>query len=192
MTEENKPKPYVTIRTMLWRSRELKPFFLESIDTIEEYGCRIIYVATEDRNDSWSYTTGVYETSGKPEIITVGLRMETAKAALNEAVRRMRRGVDLTQGRHNNIIGAVDAEFRAINPRWLHHLMLHTNWFYEGRDVPVLQLIFPDLQNRFPGEPNFDERFIQPVLSGEIKPGSLEYEFWKAQGAPGSDPPLLN
>lgn len=192
MTEENKPKPYVTIRTMLWRTRELKPFFAESIDTIEEYGCRIIYVATQNKNDSWSYTTGVYETCGKPEIITVGLRMETAKTALNEAVQRLRQGVDLTQGRQTEIIGSVDVEFRAVDPRWREHLMLHTEWFYEGRDVPVLQLIFPDLQNRFPGEPDFDERFTQPILSGGIKHGSLEYTFWKAQGASDSPPPLLN
>ena len=192
MTEENKPRPYITERTRMWRSRDLKPFFVNSIDDIEKFGCRIIYVGTDNPNDSWSYTTGVYDNCAKPEIITVGLRMETAKAALNEAVRRQRQGADLTQGRHVEIIGNADVEFRAVDPRWREHLMLHTEWFYEGKDVPVLQLIFPDLENRFPGEPKFDERFTQPILSGGIRHGSLEYEFWKAQGKPDSPPPLLN
>lgn len=40
---------------------------------------------------------GVYNTAGQPEIITAGLRERTALVLLNEAGKRLREGVDLTQ-----------------------------------------------------------------------------------------------
>jgi len=46
----------------------------------------------------WSYTMGVHDTCGKPEIITVALREETALFLVNEAARRLREGVDLNEG----------------------------------------------------------------------------------------------
>jgi hypothetical protein len=56
----------------------------------------------------WSYTVGVFDTSGKPEINTVGLLPETAHFALKEAAKLLRAGVDLTKGRHRGLIGQVD------------------------------------------------------------------------------------
>ena len=64
----------------------------------------------------WSYTVGVFDTCGKPEIITVGLLQDTAHFALNEAVMLQRAGVDLTNGRHGDLIGKVDCEFRPVDP----------------------------------------------------------------------------
>jgi Domain of unknown function (DUF4262) len=185
-------RPYITERTQMWSGRDLKPFFVESIKDIEEFGYRTIYVGNDNPNDSWTYTTGVFDSFGKPELITVGLRLQTAQAALDEAIRRLRKGIDLTEERQSEIVGHVDVEFRSVDLRWRQHLMLHTEWFYEGANVPVLQLIYPDLQNRFPGDPSFDETFAQPIFSDKIKHGSLEHEFWKAQSRPDSSPPLLN
>jgi hypothetical protein len=187
-----KERPYITDRTRLWRTRDIKPSFVEAIDKIEESGCQILSVASDTLANSWAYTTGIYDTCGKPELITIGLPSGVAGSALNEAARRLRRGIVLTAGRHDDIIGNVDVVFRSVDPKWLHHIMLRTSWFYGGEEVPVLQLIFPDLQNRFPGEPGFDTRFAQPLLAGEIKFGSPEYEFWVAHSGPDSLPPLLN
>jgi hypothetical protein len=46
----------------------------------------------------------------------------------------------------------------------MHHIMLRTNWYYRGEDVPALQLIYPDLENRFPEDEEFDKAFCQPFL----------------------------
>jgi hypothetical protein len=169
---------YITERTKAWRSRDIKPHFIEALDMIEQYGCQIMSVTADDITPSFSYSTGVYDTCGKPEIITIGLLPEIGSSALNRAVTLMRRGIDLTSGRHRDLVGDVEVEFRSVDPKWLHHIMLRTNWFYEGADVPVLQLIYPDLDNRFPGEPEFNSAFEQPFLSGESEHGSLEFDLW--------------
>jgi hypothetical protein len=66
------------------------------------------------RVNRWSYKVGVFDTSGKPEIITVGRLPETGHSALNEAAKRLRAGVDLTAGRHRDLVGQVDCEFRPL------------------------------------------------------------------------------
>jgi Domain of unknown function (DUF4262) len=173
------PRPYITERTKLWRTRDVKPKVFEAIDIIETHGHQLMHVTADDVCPAFSYSAGAYDTSGVPEVITVGLPSNPAHHALNEAIRLMKECVDLTRGRHANIIGNVDVEFRKVDPKWLHQVMLRTDWFYDGEDVPVLQLIFPDLENRFQDEDdNFNEFFRQPILSGDIVDGTLAYNFW--------------
>jgi hypothetical protein len=175
-------KPYITERTKLWRSRDVKPTVLEAIGVIEEFGCQILHITADNICPSYSYSTGVFDNCGKPEIIAVGLKSGTAQHAINQAVRLMRGGIDLMKGRHSDIIGNVEVEFRSVHPRWLHHIMLRTDWFYDGEDVPVLQLVYPDLENRFEGEDDFDDFFSQPNLSlpEDEAHGSVEHDLWAA------------
>lgn len=126
----------------------------------------------------FSYTIGVYDTCGQPEVVVVGLPFGTAHALLNEAASRLRRGADLTQGRHAEMVGKMDCEFRPVDPKWAKHLMLGANWFYRKTEYPVLQAVFPDLDNGFPEDPDFDRRFIQPLLQQEST--ELQEAFWKA------------
>jgi hypothetical protein len=101
---------------------------------------------------------GVFDTSGKPEIITVGLLPETAHFVLNEAAKLLRAGIDLT-GRHRDLIGQVDCEFRPVDRKWVTHLMGWALWYYDGDDFPVVQAVYPDLHNRFPEDEAFDKSF---------------------------------
>jgi hypothetical protein len=179
MSKSEKSLVHKTARTSEWRSRDIKPYFIEAIHTIEEFGCQVVSVSSDAVAPSFTYTAGVYDTCAKPELITVGLPADVAHSALNAAVELMKNGIDLTIGRHKDLVGDVDVEFRHVDPKWLHHVMLRTDWFYEGADVPVLQLIYPDLENRFQDEDDsFNEFFAQPILDGEIEDGTLAYDFW--------------
>jgi hypothetical protein len=163
----------------MWRARDPKAKFIEAIDVIEEYGCQLLHIAAAEVCPRFSYSAGIYDTCGKPELITVGLPASTAHSALNKAASLMRDGVDLTVGRHRDIIGNVEVEFRKVDPKWLHHVMLRANWFYDGEDVPVLQLVFTDLENRFQDQDDhFNEFFRQPLLSGDIDDDTPAYDFW--------------
>jgi hypothetical protein len=37
-------------------------------------------------------------------------------------------------------------------------------WYYSSPSFPVLQAVYPDLENRFPEEQDFDKTFEQPLL----------------------------
>ena len=59
--------------------------------------------------------------------------------------------------------------------------MLGAIWFYKGAKFPVLQAVYPDLQNRFPEDAEFDLNFAQPLLQPNKPFGQIEEEFWNAQ-----------
>ncbi|HLK03962.1 MAG TPA: DUF4262 domain-containing protein [Candidatus Acidoferrum sp.] len=173
-----KSQNFVTARTRQLRDTELQPEDERTISHIEEHGCSIVSVARTTYGLGWSYSIGVFDTCGQPEIITVGLLPDTAQSALNAAAKLLREGVDLTTGRHRDLVGEVECEFRPVDPKWISQLMGWAVWYYASADFPVLQLIYPDLQNRFPGETDFDEYFEQPSMQAGAPMTRVENDFW--------------
>lgn len=155
---------FQTMRTRKFRTTALSEKDERTISHVEEFGCSVVNVKRTNYGLGWSYTIGVFDTSGKPELITIGLPPETAHFALNEAAKLLRAGVDLTNGRRRDLVGQVECEFRPVDPKWIRHLMDWAVWYYEGANFPVLQAVYPDLENRFPGEEGFDKTFEQPLM----------------------------
>jgi len=179
MSDESS-RPFQTERTRKFRSGELDEADQRTISQVEEFGCSIVTVArsSESYGLNWSYTIGVFDTCGKPEILTVGLQPSTAQHLLNEAATRQREGVDLIQGRHRDMIGDVECEFRPVDPKWVKHLMNWTVWYYDGPDFPVLQAVYPDLENRFPEDDGFNTYFTQPLMQPGAPMRTVEDDFW--------------
>jgi hypothetical protein len=174
-------RPFETERTRRLREGQLSKFNQEKIRDIEQFGFQSLSVAlSEAFSPGFSYTIGVYDTCGQPEVIVVSLPFKTAQALLYEAATRLRMGIDLAEGRHGEMVGKVDCEFRRVHSKWSRHLMLGANWYYGETEYPVLQAIYPDLENRFPEDPDFDTRFIQPLLQTDSLSTELEKRFWKA------------
>ena len=173
-----KKKNFETTRIQKWRATELCAEDEGTISHIEEYGCSVVNVVRTKHGLGWSYTIGVFDTTGKPEIVTVGLLPETAHSALNQAAKLLRSGVDLTQGRHRDLVGEVDCEFRPVDPKWVKQLMGWAVWYYGGTDFPVLQAVYPDLKNRFPEDDGFDRKFEQPLMQPAAPMTRVENDFW--------------
>ncbi|HTM18649.1 MAG TPA: DUF4262 domain-containing protein [Terracidiphilus sp.] len=181
MTELN--KKFATERSKYLRTAELTKTDEWAIDQIEEHGCALISVGRDCNEDfSWTYSLGIYDTCGQPELITVGLPFEVAKFCLNEAARRMCAGVDLTKERQKELISNVDCELRLVAPKWVERLMNFANWYNDGVEYPALQIIYPDLQNRFQWERSFESRFVQPLLQPGTPLTPIDHQFWDSIG----------
>lgn len=177
--ETNSHQKFETERTRRFRTGTLSETDANTIRHVEEFGCSVVQIKrSSSATLAWSYTIGVYDTCGKPEIITVGLPESTARFLLNEAAKRQRDGVDLTQGRPRGLIDEVECEFRAVDPKWTRHLMNWDLWYYGSGEFPVLQAIYPDLENRFPGEEGFNSAFEQPLMQTNAPMTSVEQDFW--------------
>jgi hypothetical protein len=131
-----------------------------------------------DPRPAFSYTIGLYDTRHVPEIITCGLPGKTAQNALNYPATLLVDGADLTAGRISNVLGNVDVEFKLVDPKWSKILMLSAGWFHGKSSFPALQLIFPDLENRFPWEEGFNAFFDQPLLQPGFPKRKIEIDFW--------------
>ena len=171
-------KNFETGRTRKFRASALGKEDERTISHIEEFGCSVVNVARTGYGLGWSYTIGIFDTCGKPEIVTVGLPPETAHFALNEAAKRLRSSVDLTKGRYRDLIGEVECEFRPVEQKWIEHLMDWAIWYYDGVDFPVLQAVYPDLENRFPEDEGFDKEFEQPLMQATAPMTRVENDFW--------------
>jgi hypothetical protein len=169
---------FQTARTRKFRASALSKKDERTISHVEEFGCSVVSVKRTKHGLGWSYTVGVFDISGQPEIITIGLLPETAHFALNEAAKLLRAGADLTTGRHRDLIGQVDCEFRPVDRKWVEHLMGWALWYYEGDDFPVVQAVYPDLQNRFPADEGFDKTFEQPLMQPDAPLTRAENDFW--------------
>lgn len=95
----------------------------------------------------------------------------------------MRAGIDLTKERQRGLIANVDCEFRIVAPKWVERLMNFANWYNDGADYPALQLIYPDLQNRFQWEKGFESRFVQPLLQPGTPCTPVDQQFWDSVGS---------
>lgn len=169
---------FQTTRTKNFRTHVLSEEDERTISHVEEFGCSVVNVKRSNYGLGWSYTLGVFDTCGKPEIITVGLPPETAHFVLNEAAKLLRAGVDLTKGRHRDLVGNVDCEFRSVDKKWVEHLMGWALWYYEGNEFPVIQAVYPDLQNRFPEDEGFEKSFEQPLMQPDAPMTKVENDFW--------------
>ena len=169
---------FQTARTRKFRAIALSKEDERTIRHVEEFGCSVVNVKRTKYGLGWAYTVGVFDTCGKPEIITVGLLPETAHSALNDAASLLRAGVDLTKGRQGDLIGEVDCEFRPVDPKWVTQLMGWARWYYDGNDFPVIQAIYPDLKNRFPEDEEFDKSFAQPLMQPDVPMTRVEDDFW--------------
>ena len=181
-------RPFETDRTRRLRESDLSKMDALTVNNVETYGCHCLHVrpsCADSAEAGFSYTIGIFDTCGEPEVITVGLSVEVAGYLLNEAAWRLRDGIDLTIGRHRDMIGDVECEFRPVSARWVKHVMNWAVWYYGGGDFPVLQAVYPDLENRFPEEPGFDKAFEQPLLQADATQRTFEKDFW-ASGDPDS------
>ena len=171
-------KNFETERTRNFRESALSPEDDRTIGHIEEFGCSVVSVKRTNSGLGWSYTIGIFDTCGKPEIITVGLLPETAHSALNGAAKLLRAGVDLTKGRYRDLVGEVECEFRPVDRKWVEQLMGWAMWYYDRADFPVLQAVYPDLENRFPEHEAFDKTFEQPLMQTAAPMTRVENDFW--------------
>ena len=78
---------FQTGRTRKFRDSALCEEDQRTISHIEEFGCSVVNVKRTSYGLGWAYTVGVFDTCGRPEIITVGLLPETAHFALNDAAK---------------------------------------------------------------------------------------------------------
>jgi hypothetical protein len=115
----------------------------------------------------FTYTVGLTQSYGHPELIVFGLPFETAMGVLAEAARRIRSGelVCKDGGTDHKLLQGYPATFRAIpSPAVRKHMKVAR--VIEGDDIKALQIIWPDAHGRFPWETGADPAVApaQPLL----------------------------
>jgi len=133
--------------------------FLEIID---KFGWHVMSVAprtnSEDKEEWFSYSTGLYLRFHQPEIIVLGLDSDTGTRIVNEIGNQMKKGQTFQPGIDYEDIFAdgVPCQFRPVHHSQYGEYVCFSSWFYETTDFPVWQCFWPDRRGVYPWLPGCD------------------------------------
>jgi Domain of unknown function (DUF4262) len=128
--------------------------YLEEIRAkVAEHGHAVQQVAAAEGEASWSYTIGLHA-AGLPELIIVGgLGLAGQGSVLNRLAERLREGETLPVGeRDPSVLEGVDVTYLEVADTTTEDFAVALRL---QSDFRALQVVWPDLENRFPWEPGY-------------------------------------
>lgn len=135
---------------------------------IKEHGWAIQLVGSGDGEPEFAYTVGLVRAFDHPEIIIFGQKFQLMKGLLNFCGEEIRRGERFENGKdEDGILGDYTVTFRSVPASQYPTYVGWAAWFNQDWNFPVLQLIYPDLEGRWPWDEGVHPGFVnqQPVLA---------------------------
>lgn len=137
---------------------------------IEKYGWHVTGVFDpKGINPPFAYSTGIFNTTGKPELIVVGVHLSTAAKIINKYGDRIKD--DLASYDANCFYGDLLEGFKVLmieaGAQAKTEYTLSCKWLYKGVDFPLLQCVWESEDHLWPWEAGASEglRRDQPILS---------------------------
>ncbi|MEE4382372.1 MAG: DUF4262 domain-containing protein [Pseudomonadales bacterium] len=138
----------------------MDPADQKALDDIAEYGCHIIHVLEEDDLPGFSYSIGIQEREGQPELIVTGLNRDLAHWIINEYNHRVRAGERFsTEAFYEGFLEGFDVTFRRVEKEHFHEHFGRGIWLYDGLEFEVLQLIYPSTSGVWPWEEEASDEY---------------------------------
>lgn len=137
------------------------------LENIRRFGWQSTNVLGDAEDPSFAYTIGFQHSFGVPEVLVTGLDGPTAHGLLSEVAAAVREGSPLGPGRGPEVRhNGHPCAWQAVSPERYGEYVLSALWYYEGEPFQVVQLVWPDGEGRFPGEPGAEEVLAkrQPLL----------------------------
>ncbi|WP_412465658.1 DUF4262 domain-containing protein [Pedobacter sp. KLB.chiD] len=123
---------------------------------IEKHGFHVTYVFEEQDVTSYGYSSGLYKNFGMPEAFVSGLPNGlTNKLITNYAQAFRNKKIPLNE-KLNDLIDRFPVYIIPVKNEALNEKILSTFRLYENDYFESVQIIFPDLDGKFPEETGYD------------------------------------
>ena len=128
------------------------------VEDIEKYSCHIALLEPDNYLPGFAYTIGLYEKFGHPEIICFGLPTNVMGSVLNTARDIVKQGGKITTTKqYPDFLNNYNVEFINVDKEFYANYFGYAGWYYNMTfNFPVLQLVWPDKQNKFPWDKDFN------------------------------------
>jgi len=146
---------------------------------IDEFGWHVVLIEAEDDLPPFAFSIGLHRTFQHPEIIMFGMSPRQLHAFINECGHQIKAGKRMPTDQHvHDILEGYPCVFKNVPRDQYYDHVGYARWYYEGDDFPLIQLVWPDRDGRFPWDPAASESFRhrQPALAtrgGAVKPHSF-------------------
>jgi hypothetical protein len=134
---------------------------------IEKYGLQVLSISASDYLPAFSYSIGLLKSYQQPELICFGLSTGLMHTLINDVATLMRQGEKIEPRRnYDSIFANSDAQFLQVDARNVPDYFRLALKYYQLDQIPAMQLVWTDRQNRFPWDVGFEEEFVykQPLL----------------------------
>lgn len=139
----------------------------DMLDDIAKNGITLVHDEIEGEGTTRAFTLGLWHARQQPEVVVLGLPEDVAYDLLNLLADDVEEGACLAAGStREGILHGYPVYFGKVDARQAQALLPEVCRLYGRADVPVLQLVYPDKQGRWPWDENVREGFaaMQPVL----------------------------
>jgi hypothetical protein len=137
------------------------------LDNIQKFGWHCINVLGDEANEPFSYTIGLFQTYGHPELLIYGLPADLAHAILNIAADAAAKAKPFNLNEPTDeFIEGYSCVFVPVPLAEYPEHVGFAIWFYEGDKFPVQQIVWPFKSGYFPWHADVTDalRLMQPVL----------------------------
>ena len=126
-------------------------------DAVAEHGWFVAKIEAGESDDepAFAYTVGLYKTYDHPELICIGLPTDVMHVMLNNCGHLIKTGPKPPVGPpFAEVLDDFKVLLREVRARnsYDEHVG-YAIWLNGGREFPLLQLVWPDKEGRFPGDP---------------------------------------
>lgn len=149
-------------------TKDMAPADRKVLTDIRDHGWHVLKVLDEEEPEyGFAFTIGLPTTFQHPELLIVGMRLELMHVLLNNLGAELREGGHFEDGGvHDGLLEGFRCCFRKVSRDWYRDYLGYASWYHRGNDYDVLQVVWPDLENRLPWHPAATKAFRaqQPVL----------------------------
>lgn len=146
------------------------------VDNIKKFGW--IVTTVMDRIDeptdepNFAYSTGLYETFNKPEILIVGLKPDLSHILINNIGYDYKNKRQFQIGKlHDGILDKFDCLLIDVEKKYYKNYFGQSLWYYQNEGFPVTQIIYPTINGFFPWDDAFPKNLKQPILNEKYQNG---------------------
>jgi len=146
----------------------------KTLADIKQFGCHVIHVMEDERGPPFTYSVGIQQSCGAPEVMVIGLKQPIALFVVNEYNNRVRSGERFVPGsRDDGFLRGFAVQFEEVVPKHFDDYLGWAIWLYGGTNFKALQIIYPTTEGIWPWEPSASEWFRQrqPILSEKLGDG---------------------
>ncbi|MFJ1704666.1 DUF4262 domain-containing protein [Kitasatospora sp. NPDC088346] len=120
---------------------------------VRRHGRHVVGVGGGGEVPDWAFTVGLWHSCRLPEVAMFGLELPGLMHWVGEAAARVRDGASTEPGTLlPDVIEGCRVEVRPVDPGWHLPLFGTAVGFYRRTPVPVVQLVWPDREHRWPSD----------------------------------------
>lgn len=155
---------------------------LTIIENVQRYGWHVVMVPEDAIGPGFAYTIGLSHTHGAPELAMFGLDVHAMHVILNTLGAKCAEGTVLADGqRHPDVVEGRQVALRQVDLRWYRTFFGRAIGFYRRPPFPVLQVAWPDVNDRLHWEEHAEERHRESQPQLWLPPSEHPAGIWTTE-----------